>query len=107
MSPKAFPQKLVAFVALVVMPAGRYLFEGLARVGENNGSARFRLIALDNDIDVEWIELDAAAHPPGILRGEVRPGKGRNFDAITARVGVIVENSIRLASEVELGDALG
>src|SRR6476620_6707457 len=70
-----FPQKLVAFVALVVTPAGCYLFEGLARVGENNGSARFGLIASDNDIDVEWIELDAAAHPPGILRGdESRPG---------------------------------
>jgi hypothetical protein len=70
-----FPQKLAAFVALVVTPAGCYLFEGLARVGENNGSARFRLIASDNDIDVEWIELDAAAHPPGILRGdESRPG---------------------------------
>src|SRR5258706_4689088 len=72
---RAFPQKLVAFVALVVTPAGRYLFEGLARVGENNGSARFRLIASDNDIDVEWIEFDAAAHPPGILGGdESRPG---------------------------------
>src|SRR5258705_10635105 len=66
---------LVAFVTLVVTPAGRYLFEGLARVGENNGSARFRLIASDNDIDVEWIQLDAAAHPPGILGGdESRPG---------------------------------
>ena len=26
----------------------------LSIVGENNGSARFRLIASDNDIDVEW-----------------------------------------------------
>src|ERR1700738_5624214 len=72
---RAFPQKLVAFVALVVTPAGRSLFEGLARIGENNGSARFRLIASDNDIDVEWIELDAAAHSPCILGGdESRPG---------------------------------
>ena len=38
--------------------------------GENNGSARFCLVASDNDIDVEWIELDAAAHPPGTLRGD-------------------------------------
>ena len=48
-------------------PSGRYLFEGRARVGENNGCARFRLIASNNDIDVEWIELHAAAYPPGIL----------------------------------------
>src|ERR1700738_4843583 len=77
---RAFPQKLVTFVALVVTPAGRYLFEGLARVGENNGSARFRLIASDNDIDVEWIELDAAAHPPGILGGDGgRSGAGEGI----------------------------
>jgi hypothetical protein len=37
-------------------------FEGLARLGENSGNARFSLIASDNDIDVEWIELDAAAY---------------------------------------------
>ena len=67
----------VAFVALIVSSrlAGRDLFEGLASVGENNGSACFRLIASDNDIDVAWIELDAAAHPPGILGGDKsRPG---------------------------------
>jgi hypothetical protein len=63
----------VAFVALVVTPAGRYLFEGFPRVGENSGGARFRLMASDSD--VERIELDAAAHPPGILGGdESRPG---------------------------------
>src|SRR5215467_12453249 len=52
---------------LVITPAGRYLFEGRASVGKNNGCARCRLVASNNDIDVEWIELDAAAHPPGIL----------------------------------------
>src|SRR5262249_20201973 len=52
---------------LVMTPAGRYLFEGRASVGENNGCARFRLIASNNDVDVEWIELDAAAHPSSIL----------------------------------------
>jgi hypothetical protein len=67
--------RLVAFVTLVVTSAGRYLFEGLAGVGENNNSAGCRLIAPDDDIDVEWIELDAAAHPPGILGGDKsRPG---------------------------------
>jgi hypothetical protein len=48
---------------LIVFPfdAGRDLFEGLAGVGENSGSPCFRLIASDNDIDVERIEFDAAA----------------------------------------------
>ena len=74
-----FPQKLVAFVALVVTPAGCYLSEGLARVGENNGSARFRLIASDNDIDVEWIELDTRGRLPwhqstNYWRAVTRPG---------------------------------
>src|SRR5258706_2927965 len=79
-----------AFVALVVTPAGRYLFEGLARVGENNGSARFRLIASDNDIDVEWIEFDAAAHPPGILGGdESRPGAEEGVENNLATVGQV------------------
>jgi hypothetical protein len=48
----------------------RNLFEGIARVGENNGCARFRLVSSDNDIDVKWIELDAAAYPPGFLGGD-------------------------------------
>src|SRR5258706_2097287 len=69
------PQKLVAFVALVVTTAGRYLFDGLARVGENNGSARFRLIASDNDIDVERIQVDALGHTPRALAdAESLPG---------------------------------
>jgi hypothetical protein len=90
----------VTFVALVVTPAGRYLFEGLARVGENNGSARFRLIASDNDIDVEWIELDAAAHPPGILGGdESRPGAEEGVENNLATV--CTENPIRVDDAME------
>jgi hypothetical protein len=58
---------LAAFVTPVVTSAGRYRLEGLARVGENNSSAGCRLLAPDNEIDVEWIELDAAAHSPGVL----------------------------------------
>jgi hypothetical protein len=68
-----FPrEKLVAFVTLIITPAGRYLFEGLAGIGENCGSAGCRLIASDNDINVAWIELDAAACPPGLLGGDKR-----------------------------------
>ena len=54
---------------------GRYLFEGLASVGENYGYACCRLITPNDDIDLEWIELNAAAHPTGILGGDQgRPG---------------------------------
>ena len=55
---------------LAVPPPVRYLFERLARVGKNNGCARFRLIAPDDDVSVERIEFDAVAHPPGILGGD-------------------------------------
>ena len=71
---------------LLVTPAGGYLFEGRASVGKNNGCARFRLIALNNDIDVEWIELYAAAHPPGIFgsdQGRPRAEKGIQNDLAT------------------------
>jgi hypothetical protein len=45
-------------------------FEGRASVSESNGVTRCRLIAPDDDIDIERIELDPAAHPPGTLGGE-------------------------------------
>src|SRR5262249_27890355 len=48
-------------------PAGRNRCEGLTCVGEDSGCACCRLIAPDGEVDVERIELDAAAHPPGIL----------------------------------------
>jgi hypothetical protein len=46
--------------ALGVTPAGRNRCEGLTRVGEDSGCARCCLIAPDNLVDVERIELDAA-----------------------------------------------
>jgi hypothetical protein len=102
--PKSFPQKLVAFVALVVTPAGRYLFEGLARVAENSGGARFRLIAPDNDIDVEWIELDATAHPTGILGGDQsRPGSEEGSRTISPRV----VRSISVSCSIAVGFTVG
>jgi hypothetical protein len=57
---ESFPERLLASVAFVVTPAGRNRCEGLARVGEDSGCARCCLIAPDNLVDVERIELDAA-----------------------------------------------
>src|SRR6516164_6605684 len=67
---RAFPHGLLASVAAFVTPAGRDRCERLTSVGEDNGCARCRLIAPDDDVDVERIELDAIAHPPGILGGD-------------------------------------
>ena len=64
---KSFPARILASVVAFVTPAARDRCEGLSRVGEDNGCARCCLIAPDDDVDVEWIELDTAAHPPGIL----------------------------------------
>jgi len=40
-----------------VAPSGRDDCEGLTRVGEDRGLARCRLIAPDDDVDIEGIEL--------------------------------------------------
>ena len=53
----------------LVTSSGRYLFEGFVRVGENDVCPRCRLIAPNDDIDIEWIELDTAAYPTGIFGG--------------------------------------
>ena len=71
--------------------AGRDLLEGLAGVGENSGNPCFRLIASDNDIDVEGIELDAAAQPPGIL--------GRDESQSGAEEGI--ENNLATVCQVD------
>jgi len=74
-SVRAFRHGLLASVAFFVTPAARDRCEGLTRVGEDNGCARCRLIASDDDIDLERIELDAATHPSGTLGGyQGRPG---------------------------------
>jgi hypothetical protein len=71
----AFPQELLASVAVLVAPAGLNRCEGLTSVGEDSGCVCCRLIAPDDDVDVERIELDAAAHPAGTLGGyQGRPG---------------------------------
>jgi hypothetical protein len=50
-------------------------FEGLTRVGESNEVTRCGLIAPDDDVDIERIELDPAAHAPGVLGSyQSRPG---------------------------------
>ena len=59
----------VICAAFVVTPAGRNRCEGLSSVGEDSGCARCRFIASDDYIRVEWIKLDATAHPPSILGG--------------------------------------
>jgi len=55
---------------LVVTPAGRNVFEGLTSVRQSNGCAGRRLIAADNDVNIERIELHAAAYPSSILGGD-------------------------------------
>jgi hypothetical protein len=101
MSPKALPQKLVAFVALVVTPAGRDLFEVLARVGENNGSARFRLIRREC---LDHMIVFREAHLRQILRGYAayynvsRTHRSLNKDAplhrATERLGAVVSRPV-------------
>jgi hypothetical protein len=63
------PKKLLAIVALFVPPTGSNLFKGLTSVGESNGVIRCRLIAPDDHVDIERIELYAAARSSGVLGG--------------------------------------
>ena len=61
---------------------------GSPRVREDNGFARCRLIAPDDYVDVERIELDAAAHPPGVLgshKGRPRAEEGVENNLATVR----------------------
>jgi hypothetical protein len=55
------------FVALLIAPPVRDLFEGLGSICKNSYLVRHRLIALDDNVDVEWVEFNSAAHPPCIL----------------------------------------
>jgi hypothetical protein len=58
---------LLAFVAHLIAPPVRDLFEGLGSICKNGDLVRYRLIAPDDNVDVEWVEFNAAAYPPCIL----------------------------------------
>jgi hypothetical protein len=58
---------LLAFVADLIAPPVRDLFEGLGSLCKNGDLVRYRLIAPDDNVDVEWVEFNAAAYPPCIL----------------------------------------
>jgi len=77
---------------LVLAPAGREVLEGLVGLGENGGGAGCRLIASDNNIDIERIELDATAHPIGFIGGD----EG-GFPPMTAGPHRIAKNPRKIA----------
>ena len=57
----------LAFVAHLIAPPVRDLFEGLGSICKNGDLVRHRLKAPDDNVDVEWVEFNAAAYPPCIL----------------------------------------
>ena len=91
-------------IAVFIPPAARDRCEGLTRVGEDNGCARCCLIAPDDDVDVEWIELDTAAHPPGILGSlSVDPEPRKGSRTISPRF----VRSISASSNIAVGFTVG
>ena len=85
--------RLLASDAFFVTPAGRNRCERLTSVGEDNGCARCRLIASDDDVDVERIELDTAAHPPGILGRH--KGRPRAEEGVENNLATVHDNDNR------------
>src|ERR1700722_9950720 len=63
--------------------------ERLASLDENRRVARRGLVAADDYIDIERIQLDAATNRPGIIGGD--EGRGRTKKRINDDVATIAE----------------
>jgi hypothetical protein len=71
------------------------LVERLAGLFQNRGVARFGLVTAENDVDIERIELDAAAATTGSLGGnQGRAGPEERVEHDVPSVGQ-VEESVR------------
>lgn len=72
----------------------RQVLERLAGIGQNGILARGPLVAADDDVDVERIELDAATDTADLVGGnQGRPGAKERVNDDVATIGEIEERT--------------